>query len=54
MKRVRAICLGEEKEYWDDMKYLIRPFAEYMVHKIKEKKSLLISSDYFNRTIKLV
>ena len=54
MKRVRAICLGEEKEYWDDMKYIIRPFAEYMVHKIKEKKSLLISSDYFNRTIKLV
>jgi predicted nucleotidyltransferase len=53
MKRARAICLGEEPEHWDDWKHQIRPFAEYMIGKIKQDTSLLTSSDYDKRSITL-
>lgn len=53
IQRARAICLGEKREYWDDIKSLIQPCADFMVSNINEKASLLKSTDYANKSIKL-
>lgn len=53
MKRARAICIGEENEYWDDLKVLIQPCADFMAHKINEQISLLRPFTHTNKSIKL-
>lgn len=37
MKRARAICLGEENEYWDDIQSLIRPCVDFIVRQINNQ-----------------
>lgn len=44
MKRAKSICIGLENEYWDDIKALIKPCADFMVDKI----NMQISSIHFN------
>lgn len=41
MKRAKNICIGEENEYWDDIKALIKPCADFIVNKINEQTSLI-------------
>jgi hypothetical protein len=53
MKRARAICIGKENEYWDDIKILIQPCADLMVNEINKRIALLELSDFTNRSIKL-
>lgn len=53
MKQARAICLGEEQEYWGDMTSIIKPCADFMVTQIKKQTFLLKSSDYSSRVIKI-
>ena len=53
MKRACAICIGEKNEYWDDIKTLIQPCADYMVSQIKKIIFLRESSDHANKSIKL-
>lgn len=52
MKRAKAICIGEETEYWDDMQSLIKPCAELMANEINKRVSILKLADN-NKTIKL-
>lgn len=53
MKRARAICAGEENEYWDDLQSLIKPCADFMVSQINNQISALMLADNSNKTIKL-
>lgn len=52
MMRAKSICMGIEKEYWDDISALIRPCAEFMVDKINVQTSLT-NFDVPNKLIKL-
>ena len=52
MRRACAICIGAEKEYWDDVKTLIQPCADYMVREINKSISSCESSDTL-KSIKL-
>ena len=47
--RAKAICIGTEPEYWDDLKPQIRPCADYMIEQIQ---SLAKKIDH-TKTIKL-
>ena len=51
MERAKAICKGEEKEYWDDLKELIRPCADFMLSEGNNKISEIMLSDDRNRSI---
>lgn len=53
MKRAWVICIGEENEYWDDIKALIQPCADYIVRQINKSISSLTSSDNTLKSIKL-
>lgn len=52
MKRAKMICIGEEEEYWDDIKQLIKPCADFMLSKIRTQAVLKDCSDE-NNVIKL-
>lgn len=39
--RAKSICIGIEKEYWDDIDALIKPCADYMVNKINAQIPLV-------------
>ncbi len=39
MKRAKAICIGIESEYWDDIEALIKPCADFMVDKMNAQIS---------------
>jgi len=39
MKRAKAICIGQEKEYWGDIKELLKPCSNFIVDKVCEKNS---------------
>lgn len=41
LHRAKSICIGDENEYWEDVKRDIRPCAEFMVHKIIEQASII-------------
>lgn len=41
MKRAKSICIGIEKEHWDDIQSLIQPCADFMMNKIHIETSLL-------------
>jgi len=53
MKRAKAICVGEESEYWEDVKTLVKPCADFIVSKINEQISILDHSALANKSIKL-
>lgn len=45
MRRAKSICIGEENEYWDDIKVLIKPCADFIVDKINAQISLINLDD---------
>jgi streptomycin 3"-adenylyltransferase len=53
MKRARAICTGEENEYWDDIQSLVKPCADFIVSQINDQISVVELADNTNRFIKL-
>ena len=53
MKRAREIYIGDETEYWDDVKIIIQPCVNDMVSRILKKISLIEMSDYPGKIIKL-
>lgn len=53
LQRARAIAIGEEEEYWEDLKDTIKPCAEFMISRIKEQVSSRDTSDSSDRFIKL-
>lgn len=53
MERAKAICIGKEKEHWDDLEALIRPTADFMFNKIKKNIALKMGSDMTNKSIKI-
>jgi streptomycin 3"-adenylyltransferase len=36
MNRAKSICIGWEDEYWDDIKLLLKPCADFMLSKIND------------------
>lgn len=38
MKRAKSIAIGLENEYWDDIKALVKPCADFMLSRINEQK----------------
>lgn len=54
IERAKAICIGEEQENWDDLHPLIRPCANFILSKVKEKIALHPSSAYINKSIKII
>jgi predicted nucleotidyltransferase len=53
IKRAKAICIGEESEYWDDLTTFIRPCTDFIVSKINEQISVLERSEPVNKIIKI-
>lgn len=53
MKRAKAICQGEQDEYWDDLRTIIHPCADYMYVHIKEKIISINFTDCAHNEIKL-
>lgn len=53
MERAKAICKGEEKEYWDDIQELIKPCAAFMLSEANNKITEIMLSNNFNRSIKI-
>jgi predicted nucleotidyltransferase len=45
MKRAKSICIGAENEYWEDIKVLIKPCADFMLEKINAQNSLINFGD---------
>ena len=52
MNRAQSICMGVEKEHWDDIKTLVKPCADFMVDQINTQIAL-INFDDPNKVIKL-
>lgn len=53
MKRAKAICKGEEKENWDDIRELIKPCANFIIDQINNKIIELNLSNNTTKSIKL-
>lgn len=53
MKRAKMICIGEESEYWDDIRGFIKPCADFMVNKINEQILLIKDFDPQKNLIKI-
>ena len=53
MKRAKAICKGEEKEYWNDIWELIKPCADFIIDQINNKIIEIKLSNNTNKSIKL-
>jgi streptomycin 3"-adenylyltransferase len=53
MERAKAICIGEEKEYWDDIREIIKPCADFMLDKINSQINEILLSADTNRSIKI-
>jgi len=53
MERAKAICKGEEKEHWEDIKDLVKPCADFMLSEANNKITEIMLSDDFNRDIKI-
>jgi len=52
MKRARAVCIGEENDYWDDIEPFIQSCAELMISQINQQKiALLKPFNYANKSI---
>lgn len=53
MERAKAICQGEQDEYWDDMRTIIHPCADYMHIHINQKITSINFTDCADKQIKL-
>ncbi len=53
MKRAKAICKGEEEEYWDDIRELIKPCADFMLNEANNKIAEIMSSNDLKRAIEV-
>lgn len=53
MERAKAICQGEQDEYWDDMITIIHPCADYMYIHINQKITSINCTDCADKQIKL-
>ncbi|HAT2049056.1 TPA: DUF4111 domain-containing protein [Legionella pneumophila] len=53
MKRAKAICKGEEKENWDDIREFIKPCADFIIGQINNKVIEIKLSNNTNKSIKL-
>jgi len=53
MKRAKAICKGEEKEDWDDLRKLITPCADFIIGLINNKVNEIKLSNNTNKSIRL-
>jgi len=53
MQQARAILLGEKEEDWEDVKFLIKPCADFLLGKIKKQISLIALSNHSNKSIRL-
>lgn len=51
MERAKAICKGEKKEHWSDMKSFIKPCADFMLSEASNKITEIMLSNDFNRSI---
>jgi streptomycin 3"-adenylyltransferase len=49
IRRAKSICMGLENEYWDDIKELIKPCADFMVDKINRQIPLVNFDDPHKR-----
>ncbi len=54
MKRAKAICEGNEEDYWEDIKELITPCTEFMVDRINATINEIMLSGVEHREIKLI
>lgn len=54
IKRAKAICVGEEKEYWNDIQDLIKPCADFIQNEANNKITEIMVSDDLDRSIKLL
>ena len=53
MKRARAICKGDEKENWDDIRERIQPCADFIIGQINNKMIEIKLSNNTTKSIKL-
>jgi streptomycin 3"-adenylyltransferase len=53
MNRAKEIYKGEAEEYWDDIRELIKPCADFMINQINNEISKIKLSDCTNKSIKL-
>ncbi len=53
MSRAKAICIGEDNEYWDDIKSLIQPCADFILSHINKQISSVEGSDHTSKSITL-
>lgn len=51
MERAKAICQGEEKEYWGDIQESVKPCADFIVSEINRATSDIMLCDVSNRSI---
>lgn len=51
MERAKAICVGDTKEHWDDIKDLVKPCADFILDKINSAMSDIETLSDFNRVI---
>lgn len=51
MKRAKAICKGEEQEYWNDIGKFIKPCADFIMTQINNMEINLLNNT--NKSIKL-
>lgn len=54
IKRAKAICAGNENEYWDDIQPLVKPCADFMASQINKQISIIKLADNTNKSIKLI
>jgi hypothetical protein len=54
MKPAKIISIGEENEYWDEIKVLIKPCSYCIIKKINEQISLIKDRDSQKNLIKIV
>lgn len=50
--RAKSICIGEEKEHWEDIQELIKPCADYMLGETRNKISEMQLTN-INRSVKM-
>ncbi len=54
MARAKAICTGEEKELWEDIREFLKPCADFMFAAAQNKIAEIGSSNDVNRSIKIL
>lgn len=53
LERAQSICLGQSNEYWDDVRHLIQPCADFMLQQINKKIIQIENADDVNKVIQI-